>query len=48
MDENPRAVKDYKSGKKESLNFLIGMVMKKSEKRADYNTSKEILERLLE
>jgi len=45
--ENPQAVADYKAGKKESLNFLIGQVMKLSNKRADYKTAKEILEKEL-
>ncbi len=44
IKENPKAVADYKSGKKESLNFLIGQVMKLSDKRADYKTTREILE----
>ena len=44
IKENPKAVEDYKSGKKESLNFLIGQVMKLSNKRADYKTTREILE----
>ena len=47
IKENKKAIEDYKSGKKESINFLIGQVMRKSEKRADYKTSKEILERKL-
>lgn len=47
IKENPDAVTDYKSGKKESLNFLIGQVMHKTNKRADYKTAKEILEKLI-
>jgi len=47
IKENPKAVQDYKSGKKESLNFLIGQVMKKTNKRADFKTSKDILEKKL-
>ena len=47
IKENPKAVEDYKSGKKESINFLIGQVMKTSDKRADYKKAKEILENLL-
>ena len=41
------AVLDYKSGKKEALNFLIGQVMKRSKKRADYQSARKVLERLL-
>ena len=47
IKENPKAVSDYKFGKKESLNFLIGQVMKLSNRRADFNTAKKELEKLL-
>jgi aspartyl-tRNA(Asn)/glutamyl-tRNA(Gln) amidotransferase subunit B len=47
IKENSVAVKDYKSGKKESLNFLIGKVMQKTNKRADFKTTREVLEKLL-
>ena len=47
MSENPQPVMDYKSGKKEALNFLIGKVMKKMHGRADHSVvSKIILEKL--
>ena len=48
IKENSKAVKDYKSGKQEALNFLIGQVMKKSDKRADYKTVREILKKKLD
>lgn len=48
INKNPKAVQDYKLGKKESLNFLIGQVMKKSDKRADFNIVKKIFEKILE
>ena len=47
IKETPNAVRDYKSGKKESLNFLIGKVMQKTNKRADFKVVKEILEKLI-
>ena len=47
IKENPKAVQDYKSGKKESLNFLVGKIMNISDKRADYRTTKEVLEKEL-
>jgi len=47
MKENPIPVKDYKSGKKEAINFLIGKVMQKTNKRADFKTTKDVLEKLL-
>ena len=47
IKENPKAVQDYKSGQEQALNFLIGQVMKLSEKRADYKTAKELLKKEL-
>jgi aspartyl-tRNA(Asn)/glutamyl-tRNA(Gln) amidotransferase subunit B len=46
--ENQKAVIDYKEGSENSLNFLIGQVMKLSERRADFQTAKEELIKLLE
>ncbi|HKL23478.1 MAG TPA: Asp-tRNA(Asn)/Glu-tRNA(Gln) amidotransferase subunit GatB [Candidatus Nanoarchaeia archaeon] len=45
--ENSKAVEDYKSGKTWAINFLIGQIMKKSNKRADFKFAKKILEDLL-
>jgi len=45
IKENPKAVEDYKNGEEKSLNFLIGQVMRLSEKRADYGMAREILEK---
>jgi len=47
IKENPKAVQDYKLGQQNALNFLIGQIMKLSDKRADYKASKELLEKLL-
>jgi aspartyl-tRNA(Asn)/glutamyl-tRNA(Gln) amidotransferase subunit B len=47
IKENPKAVEDYKSGNQNSLNFLIGSVMKTSNKRADYKVVRELLEKML-
>ncbi len=33
IEENPKAVEDYLSGKKQALNFLVGQVMKKTRGR---------------
>jgi aspartyl-tRNA(Asn)/glutamyl-tRNA(Gln) amidotransferase subunit B len=33
--ENPKAIEDYKAGKKGALNFLVGQVMKKTRGRSD-------------
>jgi len=45
--ENAKAVADYKSGNKASLNFLIGAVMRATNKRADFATAKKFLEKKL-
>jgi aspartyl-tRNA(Asn)/glutamyl-tRNA(Gln) amidotransferase subunit B len=47
IKENSTAVNDYKKGRKESLNFLIGKVMQKTNKRADFSIVKSVLEKLL-
>ncbi|HLD89220.1 MAG TPA: Asp-tRNA(Asn)/Glu-tRNA(Gln) amidotransferase subunit GatB [Candidatus Nanoarchaeia archaeon] len=41
--ENPQAVADYKSGKEESLNFIVGSVMKKTHGKAYPVEVKKIL-----
>ena len=35
IEENPKAVEDYKKGEKKSLQFLIGQVMRKTKGQAD-------------
>ncbi|WML67971.1 MAG: aspartyl-tRNA(Asn)/glutamyl-tRNA(Gln) amidotransferase subunit B [Methanoregula sp. SKADARSKE-2] len=35
INENPKALEDYRSGKAGALNFLVGQVMKKTRGRAD-------------
>jgi aspartyl-tRNA(Asn)/glutamyl-tRNA(Gln) amidotransferase subunit B len=47
IKQNKKAVDDYKSGQKQSINFLIGQMMKLSDRRADFKTAKDILERKL-
>lgn len=47
IKKNSKAVQDYKSGNTTAINFLIGEIMKASNRRADYKTAKIILERLL-
>jgi aspartyl-tRNA(Asn)/glutamyl-tRNA(Gln) amidotransferase subunit B len=47
LEKNPKAVEDYKAGQKEALNYLIGEVMKASKRKADFKTSKAILEKLI-
>lgn len=45
---HPKAVSDYKGGGAAALNFLMGEVMKKTDKRADFKIAKELLVILLE
>ncbi len=42
-----KAIEDFKSGNIQALNFLIGAVMKASNKRADFATAKRLLEKKL-
>jgi aspartyl-tRNA(Asn)/glutamyl-tRNA(Gln) amidotransferase subunit B len=47
LEKNTAAVRDYKAGKKESLNYLMGEIMKASKRRVDYKTALESLKKLL-
>lgn len=47
IEQNPKVVSDFKSGKQEALNFLVGIVMKLSNRRADFKTAREILLKML-
>lgn len=47
IKENEKAVSDFKSGEAKALNFLVGQVMRLSNKRADFKTAKEVLEKKL-
>jgi len=44
IKENPKVWEEYKGGKKESLNFLMGQVMRLSNRRADFNLVRKIFE----
>ena len=48
INENTHVVDEYKSGKAASLNYLIGQVMRLSNKRADFKSVTEIVKRLIE
>jgi aspartyl-tRNA(Asn)/glutamyl-tRNA(Gln) amidotransferase subunit B len=47
LDDNKKSVNDYKSGNKNALNFLIGQVMHKTNKRADYQIVRDLFENIL-
>ena len=46
--DNPQAVADYKAGKKQSLKFLVGQVMRATRGRANPTVVNELLEKKLE
>ena len=47
ISDNSQAVMDYKAGKEEAFNFLVGQVMKESKGRADPEKVREILKKKL-
>ncbi len=47
LDSNTKAVLDYKSGKQEAFNFLVGQVMRKMQGRGDPDTIRKLLKRLI-
>jgi len=48
IENNPKAVADYKSGKKKALDFLVGYVMKATRGRADPAETARIIRNMLE
>ena len=47
LSTNSKAVLDYKSGKEETFNFLVGQVMRKTQGRGDSDTIRRLLKRLI-
>jgi aspartyl-tRNA(Asn)/glutamyl-tRNA(Gln) amidotransferase subunit B len=47
IQENEKAVRDYKAGKTESIQFLIGKLMKETQGRAEPNLAREVLTKIL-
>jgi len=45
--ENEKAVQDYKAGKTESIQFLIGKLMKETQGRAEPNLARQVLTKIL-
>ncbi|MFH1125885.1 MAG: Asp-tRNA(Asn)/Glu-tRNA(Gln) amidotransferase subunit GatB, partial [Candidatus Altiarchaeota archaeon] len=45
LKENLQAVADYRLGKQEALNFLMGGVMRRMKGRADFNVVRELLKK---
>lgn len=48
LEEHSRAVADYKSGKEEAFNYLVGQVMRKTQGRGDQEVVRSVLKRRLE
>ncbi|MEK6888927.1 MAG: Asp-tRNA(Asn)/Glu-tRNA(Gln) amidotransferase subunit GatB [Nanoarchaeota archaeon] len=47
VKKNIKAVEDYNRGEQNAFNFLMGQVMRETQKRADYTLSRKILEKVL-
>jgi aspartyl-tRNA(Asn)/glutamyl-tRNA(Gln) amidotransferase subunit B len=47
INENKKAASDYKNGDEKAFNFLMGKIMQKTEKRADFAIAGKVLKRLL-
>jgi aspartyl-tRNA(Asn)/glutamyl-tRNA(Gln) amidotransferase subunit B len=45
LDENPKAIIDYKSGKQEAFHFLVGQIMRKTRGRGDVEVIRRLLRR---
>ena len=45
--ENSKAVGDYKAGDEKAFNFLMGAVMRATDRRADYKIARSVLEEAL-
>ena len=47
IEKNQHVVEEYKEGKEQAFNWLIGQVMNLSERRADYRVVRECLKKLI-
>lgn len=47
VEKNGKVVQEFKLGNKNSFNFLMGEIMKATNRRADFKVAREILERVL-
>jgi aspartyl-tRNA(Asn)/glutamyl-tRNA(Gln) amidotransferase subunit B len=47
IKNNSKAVNDYKKGEQKAFDFLMGEIMKATQKRADFKIAREILQKLL-
>jgi aspartyl-tRNA(Asn)/glutamyl-tRNA(Gln) amidotransferase subunit B len=47
LEKNPKAITDYKSGRNEAFEFIVGQVMRESKGRADPKLIREVLKEML-
>ncbi len=47
LDNNPKSVEDYKSGKKQAVGFLVGQVMKQTKGKANPQMVNQLLQQML-
>lgn len=47
IDKNPKAIEDYKAGKKQALNYLVGQVMKATRGKADPGETARMISEML-
>ncbi|MEK6825479.1 MAG: Asp-tRNA(Asn)/Glu-tRNA(Gln) amidotransferase subunit GatB [Nanoarchaeota archaeon] len=47
VGKNAQAASDYKKGEKKSFEFLMGEIMKATQKRADFKIAREVLQKVL-
>ncbi len=47
IKQNPKVVGDYKKGEQNAFNYLMGEIMKKTNRRADFIIAREILKEIL-
>ena len=48
IEKNPKAVSDYKAGAQGALNFLLGEIMKETNRRADFKVASAVFKKLLD
>ncbi|ACM23475.1 Asp-tRNA(Asn)/Glu-tRNA(Gln) amidotransferase subunit GatB [Thermotoga neapolitana] len=48
MEQNPKAVEDYKAGKKKAAGFFVGFVMRETKGKANPELTNKIVQKLLE
>jgi len=47
LKQNKKSIEDYKAGEAKALNFLMGQIMQKTNRRADFQIARKVLEKEL-